>query len=451
MTLSRILNLLPALCLLAACSAPTVGVRPAAPRTPTAPAFAGDPAPTVARLELRGAITLRQAVTAALIASPELRAQAWEIRAAQARMLQATVVPNPVASFELEEFAGSGPYNLFEQSQATLQISQVFDMSGRRGAAVNAAARGEELALWQLEARRLEIAMEAARRYAAVAVAQRRVAFASDALALAERTRDVVGDRVRAGKVPGTDETKARIVATNARIDHERARTGFDAARQRLTLLWSAPPESITGVTGSVDSIPSAPDAATLLATVAAHPTLTLRSVELAQRRSLLELERASTGLDLTLGGGVRYFSGTGDVGLVAGISLPIPFSNTNRGNIAEADARINQAEAERTTDSLRLVALITEHTARVISARAEVAMIRESLLPDATAAFEAVREGYTIGRFDLIDVLDAQRTLAATQQQYVAALESLHHAASDLDAITILATLVNESIDANP
>ena len=327
----------------------------------------------------------------------------------------------------------------------------MFDLSGRRSAAVAAATRSEDVALWQLEARRLDLAVETARRYVDVAVAQRRITLTADALALATRTLDVVGERVRAGKVPGTDETKARIAATNSRIEHERAEASFDLARQRLASLWGAPPNSITGVTGSIDLIPSTRDAAVVFDRIASHPSLMLRSVELARRRAVLELERAAGGSDLTVGGGVRYYGGSNDVGLVAGISLPLPFSNVNRGNIAEAEARLRQAEAERSADSVRLTALARELYLRVEAARDEATVVRELLLPDAIAAFEAVREGYTIGRFGLIDVLDAQRTLAATNAQHATALETLHRALAELDALTTLSLTVQESIKTKP
>ena len=42
---------------------------------------------------------------------------------------------------------------------------------------------------------------------------------------------------------------------------------------------------------------------------------------------------------------------------------------------------------------------------------------------------FEAVQEGYQLGRFGLMDVLDAQRTLVAANGQYVQALSAYHHA----------------------
>ncbi len=72
-------------------------------------------------------------------------------------------------------------------------------------------------------------------------------------------------------------------------------------------------------------------------------------------------------------------------------------------------------------------------------------------MLPDAVAVFESVRDGYSIGRFVIIDVLDAQRTLAQTQRTLVASLEAFHHALADLDGLTTLVTIVQQFNDQTP
>ena len=58
--------------------------------------------------EPNGTLTLSQAHALALIHNPQLRAFAWEVRAAEARQLQASLPPNPEINAEMEEVAGSG-------------------------------------------------------------------------------------------------------------------------------------------------------------------------------------------------------------------------------------------------------------------------------------------------------------------------------------------------------
>src|SRR5262245_55870264 len=58
--------------------------------------------------EPTGTISLRDALAAALLHNPELAAFSSEVRAREARALQAGLLPNPELDTEFEDFAGSG-------------------------------------------------------------------------------------------------------------------------------------------------------------------------------------------------------------------------------------------------------------------------------------------------------------------------------------------------------
>ena len=84
-----------------AAQAPAV---PARPLGGGLPVFRPAAAATGALVEPRavvsptGQITLRDALALALLQSPELATYAWEVRAREARILQAGRLPNPVLS-----------------------------------------------------------------------------------------------------------------------------------------------------------------------------------------------------------------------------------------------------------------------------------------------------------------------------------------------------------------
>ena len=53
-----------------------------------------------------GVITLQQALALGLMQNPELASFSWETRTAEARTLQAGLLPNPEISAEVENFGG---------------------------------------------------------------------------------------------------------------------------------------------------------------------------------------------------------------------------------------------------------------------------------------------------------------------------------------------------------
>ena len=87
----------------------------------------------------RGAITLRKAVPLALMHNPELEAFSLERRVREARALQAGLLPNPDLEFMVEDALGSGGFSGFGGSQATLQLSQLVELGGKRAARLRVA------------------------------------------------------------------------------------------------------------------------------------------------------------------------------------------------------------------------------------------------------------------------------------------------------------------------
>jgi cobalt-zinc-cadmium efflux system outer membrane protein len=69
-------------------------------------------------------------------------AVAVAIAMAEARRLQAGMRPNPQASLEIDNAFGSGDYRWMRAAEATLQLSQIFELGGKRGARV-AGAQGD--------------------------------------------------------------------------------------------------------------------------------------------------------------------------------------------------------------------------------------------------------------------------------------------------------------------
>src|SRR5688572_9213451 len=67
--------------------------------------------------EPTGILHLRDALAAALLRNPDLAADAFEVRAREAGLLQARAFTNPTVSVELEDFAGSGSFRGVESAQ----------------------------------------------------------------------------------------------------------------------------------------------------------------------------------------------------------------------------------------------------------------------------------------------------------------------------------------------
>ncbi|MBE0705511.1 MAG: TolC family protein, partial [Afipia sp.] len=107
-------------------------------------------------------LTLRVALQRALVSSPRLTAAERDVGIATGQHIQAGALPNPELSYEQDNSFGSGVYRGTRSAETTLQISQLFELFGKREARISAGLAGVDVATIQRKATRLEILSETA-------------------------------------------------------------------------------------------------------------------------------------------------------------------------------------------------------------------------------------------------------------------------------------------------
>ncbi|CAN0543814.1 unnamed protein product, partial [Laminaria digitata] len=125
-------------------------------------------------------LALSDALGLALLYNPDLRAFGWEVRAREARMLQAGLPPNPEIGTEVENFNGSGELGSFDAAEVTFGLSQLVELGGDRLRRKQVAARERDLAGWDYETVRLDVLTETTQAFAMVLAAQERASLFDD-------------------------------------------------------------------------------------------------------------------------------------------------------------------------------------------------------------------------------------------------------------------------------
>lgn len=117
---------------------------------------------------VRGAddvLTLRDALTRTLYLSPELATLPYDERAAEARVLQAGLRPNPEVSVEVEDFGGQKEFRGFGESETTLKFGQLLELGGKRAARIREAQAEKALVKFDCEVKRREVPVRRPRRF----------------------------------------------------------------------------------------------------------------------------------------------------------------------------------------------------------------------------------------------------------------------------------------------
>lgn len=379
-----------------------------------------------------GPVSLRDAVSLALTQSPELLAFDAGRRASEARLLQAARLPNPVLDAMVEDVGGTsrGPDAAnFLQPQTTVQLSQLVELGGKRAARQRLAGLDRDLANWDYEAARLDVLTRVSAAFLEVLAAQQAVTQGAQALEVAGRVRQTVGERVAAGVVAPIEETRAGVLLASAQLRADQAARALEARRRQLATFWGSTTPMFAAATGDLEALPSIPPVAALHAALADNPELARFVAEVDRRQASLALARSARVPDMTLSAGYRRFTSIDTQAFVIGASIPLPWFDRNRDGIRAAEASIDEARHAARAAELTMVARLADAYRALASANDDVTTLRRDVIPGARAVFETVQEGYELGRFGLLDVLDAQRTLVEAEAQHLEALTMYHQA----------------------
>ncbi len=381
-------------------------------------------------------LTLAEALKLVESQQPEIHAARLDIRAAESRVTQAGLRPNPEMSLTAENFGGKGEVARFDSAEYTAELAQTLELGGKRGKRLHTAESERRLAGFAFEAKRLDIRAETTRRFVALQGAQERLALARQSLALAGEFVTAVAARVRAGRISPTDEDKARILLGQQKAVMDSVEQDVKTARVRLAAMWGSVDPHFQRAQGDTQAIPVVPEMAALSARLSANPELARWTMEIEQRKALLAQEIAARAPDVTIAGGVRRFSNTDSQAFVASLSVPLPVFNRNQGKIREAAMLVEKAEQQRRAAQVEIAASLAERYGAFTAALRRSTTLKNDILPRSQTVFDAVQSGYAQGKFAYLDVLDARRAFFDGHADYLEALVSVHQALTELDRL---------------
>lgn len=381
-------------------------------------------------------ITLEEAIARALARNPLLAAQAMGAEAAQARVRQAGMRPNPQLAMEVEDFGGRGPLSEFQGAQLTVQIEQTLELGGKRGRRKRAEALNSGLASLDFEWQRRLLEREVAVRFAGVLAAQERLALETEIVELQREVKTAVGKRVAAGKDPPLEETRVQVELAEAELELRAAERGLEIARRGLAKTWGEEDAGFGHAVALDAQIQSPRGWDGLLVGLGESPLMSRWVLEEERAGAELSLARALRMPDLTLFGGVRHFKDGNERALVAGLAIPFPLFDRNQGGVQEATLQASMTRAERDDAEAQTRLDLREAHTRLIDAYAAVIALREEIVPAAERTFATALAGYRNGKFEYLLVLDAQRTLFAVRAREVEARENYFQAWADVQLL---------------
>lgn len=391
-------------------------------------------------------LSLRQAIELALRMNPRVGAARQGVVARRGSLRSARSLPPP----QLLATA-VGTFN-----DNPLILSQSFDVIAKRDARSRSAHLETEAAAFRLQATQSEVEYDVAVAYAELQEAVELLKFVEQSTELLQSLRTIAQRRFDLGDVPRVHVTRTEIELDRVEQEMKRATAQSYVKRVALNavmgcdpstpvmpsdpLMLEAAPNWLAEFIGSLLGGPSrlASDSSFDLqrlreTAMAIRPQLQSARSLLRARQADVTVARAARFPDLVFQArtGTRIGSAGSQLGF--GLSLPLFDWGSLSGEITSAKARAAEQAAVLSGAQLEASAEVESALHRLLAARSVAEGYVERIVPHTESLATTMRLSYEQGGSTLLEVIDAQRTLAAAQAERVRALTDYKTAVAGL------------------
>jgi NodT family efflux transporter outer membrane factor (OMF) lipoprotein len=377
---------------------------------------------------------LTRLVDRALISSPNIAIAAQRVREARAGLqsVAGSKYPQVGAGAGAMEFRRTGPLNtIYRESYSTFQTgfdaSWEIDLWGGTRRAVESASAALEATEEESHGIRITLAAEVARAYVELRAGQRRLALAHTNLDLQQRTLDLTRERLHAGVASDLDEARAMSLVANTQALLPQLEDGNAHFVHSLSILLGEEPNALAGELVAVQPVPTPPVNVTagLPAELLRHrPDIRAAERHLAAATARIGVAKAQLYPKLGLSGTLgfvstrsedlfdysnRYFS----VG--PGLHWNLFDGGRIRSQVEAESARTDRAYAEYRKTVLAALADV-ENSLGSVHAEQRRHRALDDAANSARRAVATATELYREGVTDFLSVIDAERSLAAAE-----------------------------------
>jgi outer membrane protein, heavy metal efflux system len=385
-----------------------------------------------------GNISLRQALALAMLHNPELAAYSWESRAAEARIIRAGAMYNPEVEIEVEDFGGQDETEGFDSAVSTLQLSQVIELGGKRKQRMEIARLESSLTDWDYESKRLDVLTETVKKFIDLLGAQEYLNRARNTLKLVTDTHWLVTERVDSGKSAHIEKAKSQAEFVSADLAVRNAIRDLEMKRQSLASMWGSRAPVFQSAEATLGNIPEdIPSFEEIRLFVESSPEIKRLTQKYNLAKARVREEKSVRIPDLKFVAGIQQSEAEEGHTYIAGLGIELPAFNRNQGSIKEAKYKLEKVRYEVRAAETAIHTELAEIYRALISSWQTARTLEEDILPVSREALTAAEEGYRIGKFNFLEVLDAQRTFYETNNSMVDAQIVFHQAVADLERLT--------------
>ncbi len=382
-------------------------------------------------------LTLLQAAELTLERNPRLQSATFGREAAAANLDQAALKPQWSVDLQVEDFAGTGAVSGFDAAETTLRLSRIFESSDIRTGRITVASALESQIENDLDIERLDLMTLLARRFLVVVRQQQLFDLAEHSVEVWEYATQLAQTRERAGAAPAVERLRTEIRVANARLRLEDAGHGLQAARVLLAATWGDSTPKFGTADATLCSLAELAPFEIVATKIEHNPDLLRFASERRLQEAQAQLATARRRPVWTLSAGVRRLELLDDQALVFGVSVPLGAPSRAAPALRRANALRQRSEFEQQDARLSIHATLYELYQELLHTRTEVELFDKEILPRANTILNDIEDGYRVGRFSHLELVNAQAELLAARTARLDACNNHHLYLIDIERLT--------------
>lgn len=400
-------------------------------------------------------------VAAALAANPAIHAAELRVEAARARIGPAGTLPDPMLGAGIMNMPVSNPGYDEMMTMNSIMVAQRLPFPGKLASARESAVWETAAAAARLDAARLDVIADVRRAYFDLVFLDRSLDVLRANRTLIVTLTRVTESRYAVGRGGQQDVLRANVEAAGIAEEAVALTEARRAALARLNAVLNRPgetpvleprvPERIARAALNDDPArirftsdelgaraadsPIPPLAVLQERAVRNSPALQAHAAVIGAQAARVELARRAHLPDFDVSVQYGQRPGRTDMASVT-VMVPVPMRRASRQaqQVAEAEAELLALQEEHQEAANRLRADVARVHAELERARAQLALVVQSIIPQGRAALQSATTAFQVDRADFLTVLDNETTLFKYEIAYHRALADFAKGVAELE-----------------
>jgi cobalt-zinc-cadmium efflux system outer membrane protein len=385
--------------------------------------------------DAQSTLSVAQAVELALASRPVLKAEGERVAAAEGRVRQAGLWPNPEFQFSNENLRRGQSYATDVDTLAV--FTQPLDVLGKREHRVTAAQATASRIAAEVDVARRDVARQVRVAYWTARGAQERRDLLRASIGNFQRIVDFHQARLSVGAIPEQDVLRVRLEQEQLQVAVHIATLDATTARVQLFREIGRPDDPRVVLSEPLD-LERDVAAATTDAALAHRAELRVSKASLDEAAANLALQNANARPDLGLIVGFKRTSlpdaPTGVNTAIAGVRVTLPLIDRNQGNRLAAEAETRRQQQLFAETEVQIRADVDRARQEYELRRAEMSDTLKPLREHATELAGIARAAYEQGAVEVLRLLDAERARFEAERFWVEGMVAYQQSVANLE-----------------